>query len=74
MIDRVSLFRFAPPPGSYVYQNYKITGLHVSGTEEDWNKSHIHHNHYHWWGTKKDFAELTKSFNKLDKFVSSIWG
>ena len=73
MIERVSLFRFTPLPGSYVYQNYKKTGLHVSGTEDDWNKSHIHHNHYHWWGTKKDFVELTKSFNKLDKFISNIW-
>jgi radical SAM superfamily enzyme YgiQ (UPF0313 family) len=73
MIERVSLFRFAPLPGSYVYQNYKEAGLHISGTEDDWNKSHIHHNHYHWWGTKKDFAELTKSFNKLNKFVSDNW-
>lgn len=74
MIGRVSLFRFAPLPGSFVYQNYQKIGLHISGTEEDWNKSHIHHNHYHWWGSKKDFTELTKSFKKLDKFVSDIWG
>lgn len=74
MIERVSLFRFAPLPGSYVYQNHKKTGLFVSGTEDDWNKSHIHHNHYHWWGTKKDFAELTKSFKKLDGYISDNWG
>ncbi len=73
MIERVSLFRFAPLPGSYVYKNYQETGLLVSGTEDDWNKSHIHHNHYHWWGTKKDFAELTKSFKKLDKFILNTW-
>jgi len=73
MIERVSLFRFAPLPGSYVYQNYKETGLLVSNTEDDWRKSHIHHNNYHWWGTKKDFAELTKSFNKLNKFISDNW-
>jgi anaerobic magnesium-protoporphyrin IX monomethyl ester cyclase len=74
MIERVSLFRFAPLPGSYVYDNYKQTGLHISGTKEDWVKSHIHHNHYHWWGTKNDFAELSKSFKILDKFVAFHWG
>ena len=74
MIERISLFRFAPLPGSYVYENYKETGLLIFGTEADWDKSHIHHNHYHWWGTKKNFAELSKSFKILDKFVSDRWG
>ena len=73
IIERVSLFHFAPLPGSFVYKNYKQSGLLISNTSDDWNKSHIHHNHYHWWGTKKDFEEMSKSFKKLDNFISDNW-
>lgn len=72
-IERVSLFRFAPLPGSYVYNNYLANGLLISNSSDDWNKSHIHHNHYHWWGTEKDFDILSKSFKRLDKFISDHW-
>jgi anaerobic magnesium-protoporphyrin IX monomethyl ester cyclase len=73
MIERVSLFRFAPLPGSFVYKNYEQNGLLISNSDKDWHKSHIHHNHYRWWGTKKDFEILTKSYKKLDNFVSENW-
>ena len=45
----------------------------ISNTSEDWDKSHIYHNHYHWWGTKKDFEILSKSYKKLDKFIADNW-
>ena len=73
LIERVSLFRFVPLPGSYVYKNYKKNGLLISNTRDDWRKSHIHHNHYHWWGTKKDFENLSKSYKKLNKFIADNW-
>ena len=73
MIDRISLFRFVPLPGSYIYKNYKENKLLISNTSEDWDKSHIYHNHYHWWGTKKDFEILSKSYKKLDKFIADNW-
>jgi hypothetical protein len=76
-IDRVSLFRFVPLPGTYVYNHSRELG--VRGTDRDpdwdgnWGKYHIHHNHHHWWGSEDDFASLTRAFWRLDAHVESRW-
>lgn len=76
-IDRVSLFRFVPLPGTYVYNNAEQFRLH--GTDKnsdwdgDWGKYHIHHNHHHWWGTDIEFKNLTQSYWELRAYVESRW-
>jgi anaerobic magnesium-protoporphyrin IX monomethyl ester cyclase len=76
MIQRVSLFRFVPLPGSFVYKNRQLYGIHLPNDNSgvvDWTKFHIHHNHYHWWGTVEDFSILNVAYNKLKGFVNNIW-
>lgn len=76
-IDRVSLFRFVPLPGTYAYNHSAELG--VRGTHRDpdwdgdWGKFHIHHNHHHWWGSADDFKKLTRDFWMLDAYVESRW-
>jgi radical SAM superfamily enzyme YgiQ (UPF0313 family) len=76
-VERVSLFRFVPLPGTYVYNNPDQFGLR--GTDKcadwdgDWGKYHIHHNHHHWWGTDEQFEELTASYWRLREYVESRW-
>ena len=76
-VERVSLFRFVPLPGTYVSNFAHI--FNVRGTygskewDGDWGKFHIHHNHHHWWGTAEDFNELTKSYQVLYDYVESRW-
>jgi radical SAM superfamily enzyme YgiQ (UPF0313 family) len=76
-IERVSLFRFVPLPGTHVYNNPNAFDL--KGTDNspewngDWSKYHIHHNHNHWWGTDQQFEELTKSYWLLHAYVESRW-
>lgn len=72
MIERVSLFRFVPLPGSRVYNEAKENRLIIS--DNDWNRCHIHHNPNHWWGDESDFAVVEKSYNQLDKFILEKWG
>lgn len=76
-IERVSLFRFVPLPGTYVYVNAKKYGLrNMPGSAEfdgDWGRFHIHHNHHHWWGTEREFEDLTKSFWQLWNYVEDRW-
>lgn len=76
-IERTSLFRFVPLPGTYVYNNaakYGIRGTDADPAwDGDWAKYHIHHNHHHWWGTEQNFAELTDAFWKLWAFVEERW-
>jgi radical SAM superfamily enzyme YgiQ (UPF0313 family) len=73
MVDRVSLFRFAPLPGSYVFQNPKIFNLHLPEKISDWGKFHIYHNQYHWWGSQQDFQEVELSYQQLNNFVIEHW-
>lgn len=76
-VERVSLFRFVPLPGTFVYNNAKIYNIvnthHNPKWDRDWGKFHIHHNHHHWWGSKKDFATLNRSYNILFDHVESMW-
>lgn len=61
-IDRVSLFRFVPLPGSRVFSEPQRYGLKppkmLSNGEIDWSIYRIYHNPRHWWGTKTDYDEV----------------
>jgi anaerobic magnesium-protoporphyrin IX monomethyl ester cyclase len=77
-IARVSLFRFVPLPGTEVYENAIIHGVHGThmspGWDGDWEKFHILHNNRHWWGTARDFAELEKAYKELESVIEERWG
>jgi radical SAM superfamily enzyme YgiQ (UPF0313 family) len=70
MIERVSLFRFVPLPGSFVFDNADTVGL---VRVDDMSKCHIHHNPHHWWGSESDFAEVEASYKELDAFIRRRW-
>ncbi len=76
-IDRISLFRFVPLPGTYVYNNPKEFHLHGTDRDSDWNgdwgKYHIYNNDFHWWGTSDDFIEMDRGYVLLQQYVDSIW-
>ena len=72
-VERISLFRFVPLPGSYVYKNAKEFRLLVSEEKSNWDKCHIHHNHFHWWGDASDFKILIKAYNELKYFIENTW-
>ncbi|MBE2187989.1 MAG: B12-binding domain-containing radical SAM protein [Candidatus Kapabacteria bacterium] len=76
-IQRISLFRFVPLPGSFVYRNHKQFDLHIDDDGDyssvDWSRYHIHHNNYHWWGSQQDFATMNLAFNELRSFIQSKW-
>jgi len=78
-IDRVSLFRFVPLPGTSAYTNFLelgIRGTHLDRRrwDGDWSKFHIHHNDRHWWGSDDQFAEVSESFEELNSFVLQTFG
>ncbi|WP_170323801.1 B12-binding domain-containing radical SAM protein [Cryptosporangium phraense] len=76
-VERVSLFRFVPLPGTYVYENPAEFGLR--GTDQDpdwdgdWSRYHIHHNHLHWWGSNEDFDEMQHGYDELAGMVARLW-
>jgi anaerobic magnesium-protoporphyrin IX monomethyl ester cyclase len=76
-IERVSLFRFVPLPGTFVYNNpdmFQLRGLPMQPDwDGNWGKFHIHHNHHHWWGSARDFERLTEDFWRLWEYVEERW-
>lgn len=72
LIERVSLFRFVPLPGSRVYNEAKENRLIIA--EDDWSRCHIHHNPNHWWGSEEEFAIVEEAYARLDEFIQKHWG
>jgi len=76
-ISRVSLFRFVPLPGTYVYNHPEMFNLHGTDRDPDWKdeweRYHIHHNERHWWGSRQDFDEINSSYAELDGFINANW-
>lgn len=73
MISRVSLFRFVPLPGSYVYENASDFNLLVPQQGNYWDNYHINHNQLHWWGSEQDYDIMTQAYNRLNTFVERTW-
>jgi hypothetical protein len=73
----VSLFRFVPLPGTYVYDHPDEFDLHGTehdpGWDGDWAAFHIHHNNRHWWGSKADFAAVQHGYEELRAMVEGLW-
>ena len=69
-IDRISLFRFVPLPGSPVYNNAQIYDLDLP---QDLEEIFIYNNNRKWWGNKNEQEELEKSYQLLEKYVSNNW-
>lgn len=76
-IDRVSIFRFVPLPGTHVYQNADLYQIHGTDSQPgwagEWERYHIHHNDHHWWGDENDFRELNQAYRTLTDFVATKW-
>ncbi|MDP2313811.1 MAG: radical SAM protein [Pseudomonadota bacterium] len=76
-ISRVTLFRFVPLPGTYVFNHPEEFNLHGTHRDPDWqgdwSKYHIYHNTEHWWGTDAEFLEVERSYAELQNFVASAW-
>jgi radical SAM superfamily enzyme YgiQ (UPF0313 family) len=77
MIDRVSLFRFVPLPGTYVYDHPDEFALRGTDRDPDWDgnwsRYHIHHNDQHWWGTHEQFAQMQTGYERLAAMVHDLW-
>ena len=69
-IDRISIFRFVPLPGSPAYND---KDKHKLELPEDFDEIFIYNNERKWWGTEKDQDELEKSYQLLETFVKDNW-
>lgn len=77
LIDRVSLTRFVPLPGTEVYNNpsqFDVFGVtRETGWDGDWSIFNIHQNNRHWWGNLSDFATLNRAYHRLKTLICTEW-
>lgn len=69
-IDRISLFRFTPLPGSPVYENAKKYNLNLPKSYED---IYIYNNDRKWWGDITEQNELEQAYQMLETYVKNNW-
>jgi anaerobic magnesium-protoporphyrin IX monomethyl ester cyclase len=76
-VERASLFRFVPLPGSDVYEHperYRLRTTRIGDSRQGgWSEFHIHHNTHHWWGDDRDFAEVEAGYRELAEVVGTLW-
>ena len=64
-IQRISLYRFTPLPGSPIYKKNVTWG-------RNWEDYTIYDNNIHWWGSKEDYLEMTQSYKILEKVIKKF--
>jgi len=69
-INRISLFRFVPLPGSYVYNNFNDFDLTLPNSYDD---IYIYNNERAWWGNEKDKNELKESYLLIENYIKQNW-
>lgn len=74
-IRSVSLLRFAPLPGSHIYEHPVDFG--INGNKLNMNNFQylqLYHKTTDWWLDSNKKRELDKCYNSLKKCIESIWG
>jgi len=69
-IERISLFRFAPLPGSYIYKNHEKFNVTLPDNLKD---VHIYNNSKKWWGSKEEQKEVCDAYYLIEDYIKSHW-
>lgn len=74
LIDRISLLRFAPLAGSYIYaQPNKFEICKNRLTAENFDKVSLYRESYDWWLDQKRFSECEKWYEDMKEFIAQYW-
>jgi len=72
-ILKISLTRFVPLPGSYVFDHPDKFQLHIEPElNGNYDRCFMYNNHHHWWGSDSDFEQLNNAYLKLVDYLKSI--
>lgn len=69
-IDRISLFRFVPLPGSPLYNDAQKYNLSLP---QNFEEIYIYNNERKWWGNKEEQDELEQAYKLLEEYVKNNW-
>jgi anaerobic magnesium-protoporphyrin IX monomethyl ester cyclase len=72
-VSRVSVFRFVPLPGSYVYQNPAEFRMVDNILDLPWEAFHLYDNDTWWWGSTAEHEIVLSSYRRLVDWVEGVW-
>lgn len=75
LVDRVSLLRYTPLAGSYIYDHpdkYGINGQKLK--TENFDKMHLYKKSYDWWNDKQMFDKRNEWYEELQNMIEQCWG
>ena len=73
-INRISLLRFVPLPGSHIYNNPKDYGIKKDVKKIDYRCYKLYNGETDWWEDKSDFEGRNKIYEDIAAFMKAIWG
>lgn len=74
LVERVSLLRYTPLAGSYIYDNPSRFGINNKVLKiENFDKMSLYRKSHDWWIDKKRLEECNKWYEDLQNFIEDKW-
>lgn len=75
-IDRISLLRFVPLPGSHIYQNPEEYGIRKDIRDKnkiDYKNYKLYNGDTNWWIDNEEYERRNKIYNHIREFMLNKW-
>lgn len=75
LVNRVSLLRYTPLAGSYIYNHPSDYGLKGSALVKDnFSKTHLYHKSFNWWSDTSRYRNCERWYKDMQNFIRQRWG
>lgn len=75
LVDRVSLLRYTPLAGSYIYDNPENFGIKKNALNaNNFSKTHLYRDSYDWWSDPERFSKCEGWYADMKSFIEHRWG
>lgn len=75
LVNRVSLLRYTPLAGSYIYDHPDKFGINGNVLKiENFDKMHLYKKSHDWWSDRQKFKKCNNWYNDIQKIIEENWG
>lgn len=75
LVDRVSLLRYSPLAGSYIYAQPEQFGVKRNVlTSRNFRRVRLYQNSFDWWADKSRYKDCERWYKEMKKFIDEQWG
>lgn len=75
IVDRVSLLRYTPLAGSYIYDHPENYGINSQELKTDnFDKMYLYERSYNWWNDERRLMICDKWYNEIQTLIDKNWG